>query len=652
MTRARDSKKEGESPKAAWAARAQAAYRDGNSWKALELWGGFLERSDLEPKEKLEARFWYASSLHGVGRYEAACQIVEPICFDPDALATSPSWVYRIATRAALIQIDLARPLEQTEALLARIADLAAAARDPRRSRYWLVQGHLETARGRPVAALRALERGLEAKDHTPHCFASTRYFRAIVPLLLQTGRLEDARQALECWQQSGDPDAFKHPHLPACHADWLRARGDTEAALRHAMFAFDRAQQLDEIAGRLSAGWSLCSAALLCGDVRQTRAGLRALLRERGRTSPEDRFRLDLTAADVYLGLACLQAGLPVPDFQYGGEVAIEIQASGPCATAAERALSDASRACERALRSARAVDAVFGSRFRTAASRRRNRFLRALRRRVRRTRLAGTPCRENRAEPGGGPDAMRLKAATTQPGAPTGEPAARPTLALSSDGSKSWLVTPAEDLAGLAKEFLASGRRIFVPYLANRDAGFDFDLWVDGELAGSGRASISTSCSDPEPRFVIETEDAPPPDWLARLAEEAKRHEGRRHFRRGEVALEAGEIDLAAKDFAVAVALQPDWATAWERSARCLLARGRAEKAFEASLRSLEIDSSDPQGWTTLGRVFEAQGHPSQAQAAQQQARERQQEHDDDNNDDASSVQDMLSGVDPGPF
>jgi hypothetical protein len=66
----------------------------------------------------------------------------------------------------------------------------------------------------------------------------------------------------------------------------------------------------------------------------------------------------------------------------------------------------------------------------------------------------------------------------------------------------------------------------------------------------------------------------------------------------------------------------------------------------------RFLEIDSSGPQGWTTLGRVFEAQGHPSQAQAAQQQARGRQQEHDDDNNDDASSVQDMLSGVDPGPF
>ena len=159
MTRARDSKKQGESPKAAWAARAQAAYRDGNSWKALELWEGFLERSDLEPKEELEGRFWYASSLHGVGRYEAACQIIEPICFDPDALATSPSWAYRIATRAALIQIDLGRPLEQTEALLARIGDLAAAARDPRRSRYWLVRGHLETARGRPVAALRASRR-------------------------------------------------------------------------------------------------------------------------------------------------------------------------------------------------------------------------------------------------------------------------------------------------------------------------------------------------------------------------------------------------------------------------------------------------------------------------------------------------------------
>jgi tetratricopeptide (TPR) repeat protein len=608
--------------------RAQDAYRSGRCSEAQAIWKEMLERDDLTPQGEVEARFWYGTALHGIGRFDEALHVLDPACFDPRALGASPHWVYRIATRAALIHIERASPLERIDQLLERIAEIAPHADDPRHSRLWVVRGRLDTARGRRATAVKAFERGLDASAEARHSFAATAPFRMMLPLMIDLGRIAAARRALEQWSHSGDPESFKHPHLPAFHADRLRASGALDDARRHAMFAVERSQAIEDLIGAVNAQCAFARISVLLGKIRDTRFALRAL-----------------TTLDVYLGLACLHAGLPVPDPQFGGEFEVQEEPAQRVVDmkAALRALEAVARAHRRAEEHARSLDEAFETRFRQNLLRKRTRLLDRLRKRLARIEGMAPGARASanpQCEPGNAveaaPAAKPRAAATLDPAraaATTAPGEGRLPISLECDGTRSRLVVTLETLADLGRDLRDSDRATFVPYPVGPDGRLDFDVWRGDRLKGTGRLMLphegatATIRSKRTRQAIFEVEGATTPPWLERLARRARSLESERCFARGKRALSNRRLGAASRHFDLATGLRPEWTAAWEASARSRLALGEIDAALEASLRALETDSAAPAAWQTLSRIYEAAERVDEAGTAREQARARSQ-------------------------
>jgi tetratricopeptide (TPR) repeat protein len=640
MRRHRKKKKEEARPKVTvedLETRAQAAYRSGRCSEAQAIWKEMLERDDLTPEAEVEARFWYGTALHGIGRFDQALRVLDPACFDPRALGASPHWVYRITTRAALLHIESASPLERIEKLLERIAEIAPHADDPRHSRLWVVRGRLDTARGRRATAVKAFERSLDASATARHSFAATAPFRMMLPLMIDLGRVTAARRALEQWSHSGDPDSFKHPHLSAFQADRLRASGDLDAARRHAMFALERSQAIEDLIGAVNARCAFARISILLGEIRNARLALRQIHALRRRASALDRFPLALAAIDVYLGLSCLYMGLPVPDPQFGGEFEVQDENAQRVIDLkqARRALEAAVRAHRRAQEHARSLDENFETRFRQNLLRKRTRLLERLRKRLDRVERM-TPTTRASSDEQGGPDhaVEPAPAATldTDRAASTTTPDERPLpISLECDGTRSRLVVTLETLAELGRDLRNSDRATFVPYPVGPDGKLVFDIWRGDRLKGAGRlllpdeTATSTIRGKRTRQAIFEVEGATTPSWLEHLATRARSLESERCFARGKRALSNRRLGAASRHFDLATGLRPQWTAAWEASARSRLALGEIDTALEASLRALETDSTAPAAWQTLSRIFEAAERVDEAGTAREQARVR---------------------------
>jgi tetratricopeptide (TPR) repeat protein len=583
--------------------RALGFYRSGRVRKAVRLLEDIATSPHASREQELEALFWLSSSLHGLGEFERAIGLLEPICFDDALVRSERSILYRMTTRLALLLIDYgARPFAETRCAVERAERIAIGFEGRRHSRLLLTRGYLLEAQGQRARALRHFERAHASRDADASPFADTRYLRSLVPALVRAGRLDEARDHLRNWERS--PDPFAAPHLQSCYAEYYRACGEPEKALRWAQSSVARAAGIEDVPGDILARCAVCRTAPLAGRIEATRTGLRALAGLRRRAGADQRLEIDLASSDANLALACLYGGLPVCDPVYERSY----DASGAEARerrAAERALHRAERACRRAARGAAAADAAFHASFRVRDVRRRARHLEQVRRALLQPSL---PLRiEGVSEPQPTP---LLPTAPERDGLP---------VSLSCDAHGTYLVAPTLGLRELVTH-VSRNPRFLVFHPAERHVPMSIDLWVRSRLEASAELCFDEDAQGP--RVVLHVDAMDPPEWLERLAVDVAQHVGHEALQRGEALLERGDHGAASEHYAAALALDPTCESSAERLAYCLLRLGRADDAAEQVTRALEIDSTVSAPWKTLAEIFEATDHISDALHAYDQA------------------------------
>ena len=81
--------------------------------------------------------------------------------------------------------------------------------------------------------------------------------------------------------------------------------------------------------------------------------------------------------------------------------------------------------------------------------------------------------------------------------------------------------------------------------------------------------------------------------------------------------------KLDDAVKTYEEAIALDPDFADAWQGLALALNELGRHEQAIEAGKRLCELTPDDVLAHTTLSRLYQAAGMIPEAEAEGGKAR-----------------------------
>ena len=578
-------------------------YRAGRLRNAVEHFEDAVTSPRATREQELDALFWLASSLHGLGELDRAIRMIESVCFDDGLVRTDRGILYRLTTRLALLLIDAGtRSHEEVLRVVERAQSIAAGFAPAQRSRVLLTRGYFFEAMGRHARALRLYERAYASRDEENASFADTRYLRSLVPALVRAGRFEDAHELLETWKESGDP--FASPHVQICYAEYHRANGEPQQGLRWAQSALSRADVIEDMPGDIQAWCAVVRNAPLAGRPNTTRAALRSGTKLRSHAGADQRLAIDLATVDANLGLACLYGGRsvldPVSDLHYDAA-----PASMHDTAAATRSLRRARSALRRAERVALATDAAFGAKSRMQEVRRRKRILEEHGAVLQAPRLP----LEAPEEP---PEDEFLRAADRDD-----LPVA---LACDSDGV--YLVAPAQGLRALLVH-VSRHRRHLVVHAAERHLPMSVDLWQQNELVASAQIDFD---EDPLGRRVVMRVDAlSPPKWFERFAADVSHHVGRESQRRGKAKLARGDFAGAAAQFAVASALDSFSTTAAERLAHCLLRLGRADAAIDQATRALEIDSTGSPPWRTLAESFEANRRIEDARYAYEQALER---------------------------
>ncbi len=575
-------------------------YRTGKVRKAVESFEDLVTSPRVTRSQELEGLFWLASSLHGLGEHDRGIRMIEAVCFDDDLVRSDRGILYRLVTRLALLMIDAGtRPYLDMLRAVKRAKSIAAGFDQPQCSRLWLTQGHLFAAMGRHTRALRLYERAFAKKDEESSPFADTRYLRSLVPALVRAGRFEDARGLLEGWKRSSDP--FATPHLQVCQAEYHRATGGVDEALRWAQSALSRAAEIEDVPGDIEACCAVVRSAPLAGRPAATRDALRKIAALRRHAGADQRLAIDLATADANLGLACLYGGLPVFDPVFG----IHYPAAPTIVhdrSATVHAMRRAKTALQRAERVAAATDAAFDAKSRIQEVRRRKRIL-------------ADHEQALEAPP------LPLVAPEVLPETEFPRASDREELpvALACDADGTYLVAPAKGLRALVG-YVSRHHRHLVYYAAERHLPMSLDLWRRHERVASAQVAFDEDALGR--RVVVRVDTFTTPKWLERLAAEVAHHVGRECLRRGKAKLERGEVQNAARQFTVASALDPASLTAAERLAHCLLRLGRADDAIMQATRALEIDSTTAATWKTLAEAFEANRCIADARHAYEQA------------------------------
>ena len=81
--------------------------------------------------------------------------------------------------------------------------------------------------------------------------------------------------------------------------------------------------------------------------------------------------------------------------------------------------------------------------------------------------------------------------------------------------------------------------------------------------------------------------------------------------------------KLDDAVKTYEEAIALDPDFADAWQGLALALNELGRHEQAIEAGKKLCELTPDDVLAHTTLSRLYQAAGKIAEAEAEGGKAR-----------------------------
>jgi tetratricopeptide (TPR) repeat protein len=81
--------------------------------------------------------------------------------------------------------------------------------------------------------------------------------------------------------------------------------------------------------------------------------------------------------------------------------------------------------------------------------------------------------------------------------------------------------------------------------------------------------------------------------------------------------------KLDDAVKTYEEAIALDPDFADAWQGLALALNELGRHEQAIEAGMKLCELTPDDVLAHTTLSRLYQAAGKIAEAEAEGGKAR-----------------------------
>jgi len=607
MGRARTSKKA-----TALATQAMQLYWEGKLGEAIATWETLLALPKLTPEADLDARFWLGCALHNRGDLERAAELLDPICFDPEAVRVSRTTVYKIATRSGFVAIERGLPLASIEPLMERIQELSDAGEDGPRCRQLIVRGSFELARGRRAAGLRLVERGFDARQVNGASLADTPYLRRLVPGSLRRGQTERARELLDIWEVSGDPEAFKRPHLEAFTSDWHLQQGDPESALRWALLARERSRGSEDLAGRTDAARSLCLASLRMGLLAVCRGEVRQLLALRRRAGPEDRLDIELTAVEAYAGMARLHTQCPLVDLDTGDEQSSRDSSEAPSAEKAAACLRRAEQACGRAGVIAEALDVNMHSRHRRRAVARRRRRLQEL-----------LPSGSGTSEMSPPSRAKAAIAPTDSRGLP--EPPELPVV-LESDSAGSRLTLPVRGLKKVLSAAAKRSRDEFVLQPVKPRESLRVDVWRLRRLLYSFEVDLERMrgglwCT-------LRIEESPAPPWLEQIADAARRHHADRLRRSGERALARGNGERAARDFDAARPLAEGRWEYWECSARSRIALGRPDEAFDFCLQALELDSTEHQAWCSLADILEVQERLPEAHRALQQALARTQE------------------------
>lgn len=82
-------------------------------------------------------------------------------------------------------------------------------------------------------------------------------------------------------------------------------------------------------------------------------------------------------------------------------------------------------------------------------------------------------------------------------------------------------------------------------------------------------------------------------------------------------------GRLEDAVRTYEASLALDPDFADAWQGLALACNELGRHEQAIAAAKRLCELTPEEPLAHTTLSRVYQAAGMVPEAEAAGAQAR-----------------------------
>jgi tetratricopeptide (TPR) repeat protein len=589
--------------------RAERHYLEGRVDLAITTWEKLLALS-LTPEEDLTTRAWLGCALHNRGDLERASELLDPICFDRKAARISPSTVYKIATRAGSVAIERALPLTRIEPLMRRIGELAEGGENHPRCHQLLAQGRLELARGRRAAGLRLVERAFAVREAKGASLADTPYLRRLIPGALERGQQTRARELLDLWDQCGDREAFKRPHVEAFTALWHLQQGDLELALRWALLARERSGKSEDISGRFDAAQALCRASLRTGFIAVCRSELRKLLVLRRYAAPDVRLAIELIAADTHAGLARFCAGLPLVDLDSGEEQSSQGAVDAPSALAAEIGLRRAEHACRRGAALAKALDANLHSRHRRRAVARRRRGLRELRRLL----ASGTAARVAPATA----SVTGASFATTASAVPGLSPA--PLVVLESDATECRLTLRARGLRSIMSGMKYPGDLRFVLQPAKGETPLRVDVWNRRKWWHS--IEIDFAYGRGGPWCTLRVDRSPAPNWLHQLAAAARRYHAERLRCSGERALARGACERAVRDFDAARALSADRWQYWEACARGRVALGRPEEAFDLCLQALEFDSTGHQVWRSLADILEIQNRLPAARHALQQA------------------------------
>jgi tetratricopeptide (TPR) repeat protein len=590
------------------ASRAKDHYLEGRIDLAITTWEKLLALS-LTPDEDLTTRAWLGCALHNRGDLERASELLDPICFDLKAARISPATVYKIATRAGSVAIERALSLTRIESLMRRMGELAEGREDCPRCHQLLAQGRLELIRGRRAAGLRLVERAFDDREAKGASLSDTPYLRRLVPGALELGQQTRARELLDLWERSHDPEAFKRPHLEAFNALWHLQQGDLESALRWALLAREYSRKSEDISGCFDAAHALCRASLRTGFIAVCRSELRKLLALRLSAGPDVRLAIELIAADTHAGLARFYAGLPLADLESGEEQSLQGAVDAPSALAAEIGLRRAEHACRRGAALAKALDANLRSRHRRRAVARRRRGLRELRRLL----ASGTAARVAPAT------ASVTGASATTASAVRGLSPASPVV-LESDATECRLTLPARGLRSIVSAMENPDDLRFVLRPAKGETPFRVDVWSRRKWLYP--IEIDFACGRGGPWCTLRVDRSPAPRSLELLAAAARRHHAKRLRLSGERALARGAGERAVRDFDAARALSADCWEYLEASARGRLALGRPEEAFDLCLQALEFDSTGHQVWRSLADILEIQNRLPAARHALRQA------------------------------